>query len=400
MKPDLISGNKPLLKPSGRWVIAVTVVAALAVSGATIQYVFRAQPAPSQANTELEVPTAEAVSALGRLEPEGEVIYLSAPTALNGLGTSRVAQLLVKQGDVVKAGQVVAVLDNVNQLQAALKLAQEEVNVAQADLAQVEAGAQTGEVEAQKATIARLKAELDGQLNTQDQIIARLEAELGNSQTEYQRYRELYRNGAVTASQLDSKEVTMTTTREQLNEAKANRSRMAATIQEQIREAQATLDRIMEVRPTDIQVAQAELNKAIANVNKARAELELAYIRSPQDGQILGVYTRPGEVVGDQGVVALGQTDQMVVIAEVYESDVGRLQVGQKATISSNAFSGELQGTITQIGLQINAQDILSVDPTANVDSRVVEVKIQLDAADSQRVSAFTNLQVNVVIDL
>jgi HlyD family secretion protein len=306
----------------------------------------------------------------------------------------------VKEGDKVKTGQAIAILDNYKNLKASLQLTQEQVKVAQADLAKVKAGAKTGELEAQKATIARLEVELQGQLSAQDKTIARLEAELNNGQTEYQRYRELFQNGAVTASQLDSKQLTMTTAQEQLNEAKVNRNRIEATFQEQIKAAQATLNQIAEIRPTDVQAAQAEIDRAIANVTKAKADLDLAYIRAPIDGQILKINTRPGEVVGNKGIVALGQTDRMNVVAEVYELDVSKVRTGQKATITSNAFSGNLHGTVTQIGLQVNPQDVLSTDPTADVNRRIVEVKIRLNPTDTQRVSAFTNLQVNIRIDI
>jgi HlyD family secretion protein len=98
--------------------------------------------------------------------------------------------------------------------------------------------------------------------------------------------------------------------------------------------------------------------------------------------------------------VAFGQTERMNVVAEVYELDVSKVRIGQKATITSNAFSGKLHGTVTQIGLQVNPQDVLSTDPTSDVNRRIVEVKIGLSAADSQIISAFTNLQVNVIIDI
>ncbi len=376
-----------------------TLLTALALSGAAFQYVSRFQrssPAPSNLTT--SAPTTRTVSALGHLRPEGEIVNLSAPTSLSGLGASRVAKLLVKEGDKVKTGQVVATLDNYANLQAALKLALEEVQVARANVAKVKVGAKTGELEAQKATIASLQADLQGQVSAQDQTIARLEAELNNAQVEYQRYHKLFQNGAVAASQLDSKQLTMKTAREQLNEAKANRKRIEATLQEQIRAGKATLNQIAEVRPTDVQAAQAEVDRAIANVAKAQADLDLAYIRSPLDGQVLKIHTRPGEAVSDKGIVALGQTERMNVVAEVYELDVSKLRLGQKATITSNAFSDKLYGTVSHIGLQINPQDILSTDPTSDVNRRIVEVEISLNAADSQKVSALTNLQVNVVI--
>ena len=80
---------------------------------------------------------------------------------------------------------------------AALKQAQERVRVAQANLAKVKAGAKTGEIEAQKAAIARIEAELSNDIAAQEATVARLEAELNNAQVEYQRYQKLYGDGAI-----------------------------------------------------------------------------------------------------------------------------------------------------------------------------------------------------------
>jgi len=401
MKPEFLSKKKPFLKPSGLLTIIAVVGIALAFSGAIILYVFNFQrnSEASSENPTTSTPTNRAVSALGHLRPEGEVVYLSAPTTLSGLGGSRVAKLLVKEGDKVKQGQVIALLDNYRNLQAALTLAQEQVKVARANLAQVKAGAKTGELEAQKATIESLEAELQGQLSAQDKTIARLAAEFSTAQIEYQRYRNLFQNGAVAASLLDSKQLLMKTAQEQLNEAKVNRSRIEAATQRRIKAAQATLNQLAEIRPTDVQAAQAEIDRTLANVSKAQADLDLAYIGAPVNGQVLKINTRPGETVGDRGIVALGQTSQMNVVAEVYELDVSKVRIGQQATITSHAFPGNLSGKVTEVGLQVNPQDLLSTDPTADVNRRIVEVKIRLDPADSQKVSSLTNLQVNVVID-
>jgi HlyD family secretion protein len=377
----------------------LAVVAALAAGG-TLVYGLktfqstqqRSVPAPA-----VSVPQITKVTALGRLEPRGEVIQLSAPTSAEG---SRVAQLLVKQGDKVKAGQVIAILDSRDRLLASLEQAKEQVGVAQSKLAQVKAGAKTGEINAQKATIARIEAEQQGEITAQEATVARLDAELRNAQTEYQRYQMLYREGAESASRRDTKRLSLETIQQQLNEAKANLNRVKAARQEQIKEAQATLTRIAEVRPVDVQAAQAEVNSAIAAVKRAQADLDLAYIKAPKDGQILNIYTWPGEVVKTDGIADLGQTDQMYVVAEVYESDVGKVRIGQLARITSSAFSGELAGTVDEVGLQVRKKDVLNTDPVADIDSRVVEVKIRLDAAATQKVAGLTNSQVKVAIEL
>lgn len=401
MKHDFKSTKKPFFN-SGRWTIIATIIVALAISGACFRYVFQFQRNPLVSTSTLakNTPTIRAVSALGHIIPEGEVIHLSAPTVFNGLGTSRVSQLLVKEGDKVKTGQLIAILDDRDSLQAVLGQALAQVKVAKANLAKVEAGAKIGEIEAQKATIADLKADLQGQRTAQNKTVMRLKAELYNGQVEYERYYKLFQNGAVTASQLDSKQLTMKVAQEQLGEAQANLHRIATTFQQKIKAAQDTMSQIAEIRPTDIQAAKSEVSKALADVTKAKADLDLAYIRSPINGQVLNIYARPGEVVTDRGIVALGQTTRMNVVAEVYESDIGKLQVGQKAIITSNSFSGQIHGRVTKIGLQVNPQTILSTDPSANVDARIIDIKIGLDPADRHKVSTLTNLQVNVVISV
>ncbi|MTJ09507.1 biotin/lipoyl-binding protein, partial [Anabaena sp. UHCC 0204] len=168
------------------------------------------------------LPTMTAIAALGRLEPQGEVIRLSAPNSQTGI---RVDKLLVKKGDKIRKGQVVAILDSYGPNLAALEKAKRQVDVNQANFQQVAAGAKTGDISAQKATISRLEAELRGSVFTQKATIARLEAELKNSETENQRYQKLYQDGAISASDADTKRLRRDTVQEQLNEANASLQR-------------------------------------------------------------------------------------------------------------------------------------------------------------------------------
>jgi len=153
---------------------------------------------------------------------------------------------------------------------------------------------------------------------------------------------------------------------------------------------------VKEVRPTDVQQAQAEVNVAMAGIQRAKADLEAAVVRSPITGQIIKVHAREGEQIGSDGLVEIGKTDQMYAVAEIYETDIQKVKRGQKAVITSPAFPGEISGVVDQIGLAIRKNDVLNTDPAANTDVRVVEVKIRLD--DSQPVSGLTNLQVKVTI--
>ncbi|WP_218080742.1 HlyD family efflux transporter periplasmic adaptor subunit [Anthocerotibacter panamensis] len=326
---------------------------------------FLKQYTPSESNvTPRPARTAvlTAVSASGRLEPDGGVMTLAAPSSVEF--QRRVVRLSVKEGDQVRAGQLIAILDPYARRLASLTAAEQEVRVAQSRLAQIRAGAKPGDIAAQNAAVARLKTEF------------------ANAETEFRRFETLARAGAVSASNFDAKRLERDATRQQLQQA------------------QATLTSVREVRLVDVRAAQEEVAAALSQVLVAQADLELTYVRAPIDGQILKVQTNPGEVVDQGGIVKLGQTKRMFTVAEVYESDIAKIRLGQRATITSAAIPGVMHGTVTKVGLEIAKKDILSTDPVLDVDARVVEVKIRLDPADSRRVSALTNMKVEVNIEL
>ena len=185
---------------------------------------------------------------------------------------------------------------------------------------------------------------------------------------------------------------------QQLNEAEATLKRIQETGSEQLEEARATLDKIAEVRPVDVQAAEAEVKSAIAQVKHAQTELNQASIRTPNPGKVLKIHTRAGEKISDNGIADLGKTEQMVVVAEVYQTDITKIKLGQKATVISQAFSGELQEKVKEIALKVSKQNVFSNKPGENLDSRVVEVKIYLNPEASKQVAGLTNLQVQVAI--
>ena len=351
----------------------------------------------AQTSVPVSAPVIETISGLGRIEPQGKAISLSAPTSLEA---AKVEKLLVKEGARVSQGQIIAILDGRQRQLSVLEEAKTQVAVAQARLEQVKAGAKRGAILAKQAAIANLHEELAGEIQTQQATIAQLTAELDNARTEFQRHQQLYEQGAISASELDNKSLVLKTAREKLNEAKANLDRTQRTLKTQLQEAQANLAEIAEVRSVDIQVAIAQLRQAKAAAAKAQSNLEMAYIRAPIDGEILAIHARSGEAIGAKGIAQLGQTDRMMVVAEIDRQDIERVKIGQRATISSGIFDEQLQGRVHQIGFLIGKNDILDTDPAAEEDTRIVEVEILLDSQDSERVARLTNLEVDVTIKL
>ncbi len=148
---------------------------------------------------------------------------------------------------------------------------------------------------------------------------------------------------------------------------------------------------------TELEAARLARDVARATLAKAQAELELSRVRAPLDGQVLEIHAREGERVGPEGILDLGDTSAMFVVAEVYETEIGGIQIGQRARIQSPALPRTLRGKVERIGLKIGKKDVLGTDPVADTDARVVEVEIRLD--DPTPAARLTNLRVDVVFE-
>jgi HlyD family secretion protein len=281
-----------LSKSSNRKVIALAITAAVLTAGIGYYGISQFKGSPAQPAKELATPAVPQVVALGQLEPQTEVMKISVPATLSN---DRVAQLLVKRGDRVQARQTIAILDSRDRLQGLLVEAREQVNLAQAELAQVRSGAYTGEINSQTAEIARIQAQLLGEERAQRESLARLEAqllgdkfsqeaalaglaaqlegdkqvqsatikkltaELNNTQVEFRRYQQLYTAGALSQSQYDTRHLSVDTTVQQLNEAKAILIRTQTTDNKKIGEAKANLQRTISTESKQISEAKIVL---------------------------------------------------------------------------------------------------------------------------------------------
>ncbi len=370
-------------------VITLAVLAAGALGFTAIYTIQNASNNQQSATTAQPISKVEPkVSALGRLEPEGEVVKVASPSAL---GSSRIVKVLVKESDTVQQGQVLATLDSYDKSLATLQQAQAKVPEKQSNLTQVKEGAKSGDIEAQRSSFMAKKSNL----MAKQANLLRLKQELANATTDAKRYQELYISGATSAFVRDGFTLKVKTFSEQLAQAEQEINQA----EQEINQAQALLKSVSEVRPMDVAIAQAQLEGAIADVKRSQIDVDLAEVRAPISGQILKVFSKPGEVVSTtNGLVEMGNTKQMYAVAEVYETDIGKVKVGQKATISSAVFKGEITGVVERVGLRIAKNDILGTDPAAKTDVRVIEVKIRLD--NSTKVSGLTNLQVKVKISV
>jgi len=236
------------------------------------------------------------------------------------------------------------------------------------------------------------------EIAAQQAIIRQLEAELRDAQTNLERFQNLYQEGAVSQLDVDQRRLRVQQAQESLNSAQATLARIESSRLADVNNVQTQL----QVSEASLQAlpSQTPIQSLTRSLELAEARLQRAVIRAPQDGQILRIRRYPGEVIDQEGIVQLGDTSRMYVVAEVYETDVPKVRVGQPVQISSPAFPETLQGEVDFIGLQIGRKDVLSTNPAEDVDARVVEVKVRIDPQDNELAARLTNMQVTVTIDL
>jgi len=279
----------------------------------------------------------QSIAALGRLEPEHGIIRVASPSTPQAAYGAVLAALRVEEGDDVEQGQLLAVADTAAVMEAIVAEARSEVEMAQRE---VESARSMAAATCTRADVAEREAGRRARL--QEQGLA--------------------------------------------GEEEADRARGEADA----RKASCN------TASTAIQLTETKVRVAQAHLARVEAELQRAYIRAPRAGRVLEILVRPGELMGEAGVLELGRVDHMHAIAEVYESDIRYVQVGQKATVRSPAFESDLAGQVKSIRQKVQKQDEIGTDPAARKDARIVEVVVELD--DSRQAAHLTNLQVDILI--
>jgi HlyD family secretion protein len=136
---------------------------------------------------------------------------------------------------------------------------------------------------------------------------------------------------------------------------------------------------------------------AKARLERRKAEYQRKMIYSPIDGMVLQVNAYPGEFVHLDGILELAAVEKMYAVAEIYETDINRVHIGQKAAVSSDALKEKLTGKVTYIQPKVQKHDAIGTDPAARKDARIIEVDVLLD--NPQAVRRLINLQVKIILE-
>lgn len=297
------------------------------------------------------------VVALGRLVPLGGILAVALP---NGAGDARIARLLVNEGEQVAAGQILAELDNMPALLAAKASAQANVRAQQASLEQVRSSTLANLAEA-RANHAAAEATL---------MLANQEAE---------------RQTRLAAGKLTT-QVLIEQARANAAKARAEFDRTAALVNRY--SGAGTGDQ------SDILLAARSLDLARDNLARASEDLASGQVVAPRAGGVLEIHARVGEKPMASGVMTIGDVARMTAELEVYQTEVRMVEPGQIVSVTGQALSAPLTGRVSRVGQIVGRQSVMSTEPAANVDARVVKVVVTLDAESSAAARAYTNLEV------
>lgn len=310
-------------------------------------------------------------------------------------------QLLVKEGDRVEAGQVLAYMDDSN-LQGQLMQAQAQVATAQANVTKLESGNRPQEIAQAEAQLAAAQANLDKLVagNRPQEIaqsrsqLAAAEANLQQAELNFNQNQRLFGSGALSQREFDTSRTALATARAQVEQAKqATNLQQTGTRPEDIKAARAQVEQLKQAlslqkegaRSEDIEAARAQLMNAQGQLKTVQTQINDTIIRAPFRGVVTRKFADPGSFVTpttsssdvssatSSSILALAATNQ--IVAKVPETSIPRIKVGQTVTIEADAFPGKsFKGTVVQVANQ------------STVDQNVTnfEVKSAIDDRDNQ----------------
>ena len=324
---------EPTAPPSRRKLKIAIAAVVLLILGIVVWKLFFATPS---------LP-ASIVAVSGRIEGDD--------SAVASKTTGRILEVRVREGDIVNAGDTVAVLDDA-QIQAREDQARAELTGAEAKGAA--AGSQIAvlqqQLEQSRLQVGQSKLDTQGHIQQAEADLAAAQADLAQQQAAYNlaafdkdAYTRLAKSGAVSERQglqavatADQQAAVVSASKRRVDAAQAALTSAQATLTNpNIRESQVALVH------SQIAQQQAEVASANAQTQQARAQLAEAeanrqdlIVRAPFTGTVVTRAAEPGEVVtAGTAIITLLDLTKVYLRGFVPEGDIGKVKVGQHARI-------------------------------------------------------------------
>lgn len=307
----------------------------------------------------------------------------------------QIEQVLVKEGDRVQQGQVLARIDP-SVLQGQYEQAQAAVAQAEARLAELRAGTRIEEIDQAQARLAQAEARLQEarasiprQIDQAQAQIDAAQARLELAQERYNNFQNLADQGAISRdrfneirSEYRSAQANLAQAQQQLREAQNTNTPGIEQLQASVAEARSQLQQLQTgARPEVISQAQAQFAQAKAQLRTTSAQLEDTRILAPVSGIILERNAKVGDVpssFSDQALFTIIEDGRLELLLKVQQTQLEQIEPRQQVLITSNRDKDlELAGTVREI------------DPLVAEDSRQATIKVDLPTSDALQPGMF-----------
>ncbi|MEZ4856248.1 MAG: HlyD family secretion protein [Gelidibacter sp.] len=235
-----------------------------------------------------------------------------------------IEKVYVTDNQKVKKGDTLFVIDNKDYL---VKLEQAEAQLAAAKSGVSVSEASIGSYKANTATAA-------AQVSSATSNIETAKTKLWRATNDFERYENLYKNHSITAQQYEQ---ALAAKQEAEQQVKMLESQQKATKSQQNAAAQQT-----HISEQQVSVAEANVKSAQAQVDAAKLNVNYTIVTAPIDGQLSNVSLQSGQFVqAGQSLFYLVNTSEKWVVANFKETQLEKMEIGQKVIITADAFPGE-----------------------------------------------------------
>lgn len=326
-----------------------------------------------------------------------------------------ISAIYVQVGDEVKAGQVLATMDDRVAQMNVIK-AQANLLSAQARLEEAEKGMTAGELASLQAAVNQTKTELD---NTRQKIDlekarndeAKAKTTLEQAEKTYQAQKSLYEAGAISKTDYETAQI-------ELEQAQRDYQTAVRTLQQAegqadvlIAQAEAAYQKAVEAweeaqkgpDSATVLAARAEVEQAKADLQEAQAALDAVTLRAPMDGVIVQLNGNVGEIPGDDFIIMdNSNSGNLEVLAQISESDIGKVKEGQPATFTTSSYSDKVfTGTVKLVYPEATTNSgVTTYDVLLTIDNKEGLLKIGMSTNVTIEVGTSTNTLVIPTIAL
>ncbi|WP_445115105.1 HlyD family efflux transporter periplasmic adaptor subunit [Acinetobacter sp. WZC-1] len=320
--------------------------------------------------------------------------YVGAETAeITSMVTGQVADIQVSDTQLVKKGELLATIDPRD---AGIAVAQAEAEVAKAERQYTQSSANSSSLSSQVLVS-------DDDINSARAQVVQAQVDMERAQTELARRTRLDASGAISKEELATSQSSFNTARARLEVARAGLAQAESkrkAAQSNLAANEALIKGTSQATAPDVRVARARLNQA-------RLDFERTQIRAPLDGVVTSRSIQIGQRVAPGSVLMkIVPISALYVDANFKESQLTKVRVGQKATLTSDLYGKhvEYQGTVT--GFAGGTGSAFALIPAQNATGNWIKVvqrlpvRIQLDPKQLAEHPLRVGLSMDVTIDL